>query len=149
MLPDADVLGFGLGIRYGDLLGHRGLSHSLAFAALLAGATVAAWFRRGAGSLGPVAVFAVLALATASHGLLDALTDGGLGIAFFSPFDATRYFLPWREIAVAPIGIGGLFHPAILPVVASELRWVWAPSLGLIAAFAIQRRCAPGRPRLP
>ncbi len=29
MLPDADVLGFPLGIPYRSLLGHRGLSHSL------------------------------------------------------------------------------------------------------------------------
>jgi len=37
MLPDADVLGFSFGIDYGDLLGHRGLTHSLFFAALIAG----------------------------------------------------------------------------------------------------------------
>jgi membrane-bound metal-dependent hydrolase YbcI (DUF457 family) len=35
VLPDADVLGFPLGIRYEDMLGHRGLSHSLAFALVL------------------------------------------------------------------------------------------------------------------
>src|SRR5262249_15645291 len=35
ILPDADVLGFPLGIRYEDLLGHRGLSHSLVFAFVL------------------------------------------------------------------------------------------------------------------
>jgi inner membrane protein len=32
ILPDADVLGFPLGIRYENMLGHRGLSHSLTFA---------------------------------------------------------------------------------------------------------------------
>jgi hypothetical protein len=35
ILPDADVLGFRLGINYEDLLGHRGLSHSLLFAIIL------------------------------------------------------------------------------------------------------------------
>ena len=34
VLPDADVIGFAFGIEYGDLLGHRGLSHSLLVAAL-------------------------------------------------------------------------------------------------------------------
>jgi inner membrane protein len=29
MFADADVLGFPFGIRYEDMLGHRGLSHSL------------------------------------------------------------------------------------------------------------------------
>ncbi|HTE91168.1 MAG TPA: metal-dependent hydrolase [Terriglobales bacterium] len=33
VLPDADVVGFAFGIGYGDLLEHRGLSHSLLFAA--------------------------------------------------------------------------------------------------------------------
>ena len=32
VLPDLDVIGFKLGIRYADLLGHRGFSHSLLFA---------------------------------------------------------------------------------------------------------------------
>lgn len=35
VLPDLDVIGFKLGIRYADLLGHRGFSHSLLFALLL------------------------------------------------------------------------------------------------------------------
>ena len=35
ILPDADVLGFPLGISYQDVLGHRGLSHSLIFALVL------------------------------------------------------------------------------------------------------------------
>lgn len=33
------------------------------------------------------------------------LTDGGLGVAFFSPFDNKRYFLPWRPIRVSPISV--------------------------------------------
>jgi inner membrane protein len=42
MLPDIDVVGFTFGIRYGDMLGHRGLTHSLPFALVVACA--AAWF---------------------------------------------------------------------------------------------------------
>ena len=34
--PDFDVIGLRLGIPYGHLLGHRGLSHSLAFALAMA-----------------------------------------------------------------------------------------------------------------
>jgi membrane-bound metal-dependent hydrolase YbcI (DUF457 family) len=41
----------------------------------------------------------------ASHGVLDALTDGGKGVAFFSPFDTTRHFFPVRPIPVAPITV--------------------------------------------
>ena len=36
VLPDIDALGFFVGIPYGSLFGHRGLTHSLAFALLLA-----------------------------------------------------------------------------------------------------------------
>lgn len=142
MLPDADVIGFGFGIHYGDLLGHRGLTHSLAFAVLLAAATVAVAYRHGAGGLGPIGTFAFLALAAASHGFLDAFTDGGLGIAFFSPFDPTRYFFPWRPIAVAPIGIAGLLRPAMARVVVSELTWVWGPSLLVLGLIAARRLTA-------
>jgi inner membrane protein len=31
-LPDIDVIGFRFGVHYSDMLGHRGLTHSLAFA---------------------------------------------------------------------------------------------------------------------
>ena len=37
VIPDLDVIGFRLGIPYGDFWGHRGFTHSLFFAALLAG----------------------------------------------------------------------------------------------------------------
>ena len=43
MLPDADVIGFAYGIRYADMLGHRGLSHSFFFAAVV-GVVVAALY---------------------------------------------------------------------------------------------------------
>lgn len=133
-LPDADALGFAFGVRYGDLLGHRGLSHSLAFAAALGFLVVLLFFRderiRSRRSLSLVCYFAVV---TASHGLLDALTDGGLGVAFFAPFDDRRYFFPWRPIEVSPIG-AGFFSRRGLVVLASEFVWVWLPSLLLVAA---------------
>ena len=34
ILPDVDVIGYRWGIHEGDLLGHRGLTHSLFFASL-------------------------------------------------------------------------------------------------------------------
>ena len=48
------------------------------------------------------------ALVVASHGILDTMTDGGLGCALLWPFDATRYFAPWNPIPVSPIGAGYL-----------------------------------------
>ena len=133
VLPDADVLGFAFRVRYGDVLGHRGLSHSLAFAAAL-GLLVALLFFRDERTrprrLWPLAGY--FAAVTASHGLLDALTDGGLGVAFFAPFENGRYFFPWRPIEVSPIG-AGFFSRRGLAVLASEFVWVWLPSLLLVA----------------
>lgn len=135
-LPDADVIGFPLGIRYGDLLGHRGLSHSFAFAAALA-ALVTPLARSGSGP-GRGKLWTCLFLATASHGLLDALTDGGLGVALLAPFDKTRYFFPFRPIEVSPIGIGRFFSKRGLTVMGSELLWVWLPSLALAGTAALR-----------
>jgi inner membrane protein len=60
----------------------------------------------------------------ASHGLLDAMTTGGLGVAFFAPFSAERYFFPWRPILVSPIGIERFLSPRGAAVLMSELQWV-------------------------
>ena len=128
VVPDFDTIGFRLGIEYGDPLGHRGLTHSLLFAAAVALA-LAALVKEKRGAL-----FLYLFLCAASHGLLDAFTDGGLGVAFFAPFDDTRYFFPWRPIEVSPIG-AGFFSGRGLAVLLSELAWVWAPTL-LIGTLA-------------
>jgi len=135
MLPDADVIGFPLGIRYADALGHRGFSHSFFFAALV-GITVAALY--GEQGRKRVWLAAYFALITASHALLDALTDGGLGVAFFAPFDATRYFFPWRPIRVSPIG-AAFFGAGGLRTLASEFTWVWLPSLAVVAVARFLR----------
>src|SRR5262245_21728947 len=74
MLPDVDVLAFQLEIPYSSPWGHRGLTHSLLFAAALAW-IIRLWIVAPA----PSTVGWYLFAATASHGLIDALTNGGLG----------------------------------------------------------------------
>ncbi len=66
----------------------------------------------------PTAIFA--ALVAGSHGILDAMTTGGRGVALLWPLSTDRYFLPWRPIPVAPIG-ARFFSPAGLEVAAWEL----------------------------
>ncbi|HBR52613.1 MAG TPA: metal-dependent hydrolase [Nitrospira sp.] len=126
--PDLDVIGFAFGIQYGDLWGHRGMTHSLFFAGLLSAVLVALGYRQES-SATKAGIGLYLFLCTASHGVLDALTDGGLGIAFFSPFDLTRYFFPFRPVAVSPIGIGNFFSTDALRILASEITWIWLPTL--------------------
>jgi inner membrane protein len=134
MLPDADVIGFAFGIRYGDLLGHRGLSHSL-----LCAAVVGVLVGRMLG--GRAATCLYFAAVTASHGILDAMTSGGLGIAFFSPFDTGRYFFAWRPILVSPIG-AGFFSARGLRVLGNEVGWIWMPSAALALLSWIRLKAA-------
>ena len=140
VVPDLDVVGFRFGIRYGDFWGHRGFTHSLAFAAILAVAELFVVYRHRESSLSRFSVWLYLFLATASHGFLDAMIDGGLGVAFFSPFDNHRYFLPWTPIRVSPIGIGRFFGPRGLAVLRSELLWIWIPAVLFAASVWAVRR---------
>ncbi|MEP6573191.1 MAG: metal-dependent hydrolase [Gemmatimonadota bacterium] len=140
IVPDLDVIGFRFGIHYGDLLGHRGLTHSIAFAVLLSLLVVALVFPRGAGPLSTSALRVYLFLAIASHGVLDAFTDGGLGVAFFAPFENGRYFFPWRPVRVSPIGIGPFFSAHGLAILGSEIRWIWLPtSVLVLIVFSLRR----------
>jgi len=141
VLPDADVVTYDLGLAYGHMLGHRGLSHSLAFAVLIGG-VVALILGRGACRRARSRLFLYFTLVTASHGLLDALADEGLGVAFLAPFSEERYFFPWRPLEVAPIGGHGFFITAPLEgglrwitVFASEILWVWLPA-GIVVVLA-------------
>ena len=101
LLPDADVIGFRFGIRYEDVWGHRGATHSFMFAALV-GLVVAAIAR--AVRLPALRTGFLAATVVASHALFDILTDGGLGCALFSPFSDARFFAPWSPLPVAPVG---------------------------------------------
>ena len=78
-------------------------------------------------------VAAFFAAITMTHGLLDAMTDGGLGVGFFIPFSAERYFLPWTPIEVSPIGVKQFFSARGMAVIRSELLFVWVPVLAALA----------------
>jgi inner membrane protein len=130
VVPDLDVVSFSFGIAYGDLLGHRGLTHSVAFAAAFGALCVLA-LSRSLPSRARLPAFIYLALATASHGLFDALTNGGLGVAFLAPFSNERIFFPWQPIEVSPLGITGMLSSRGLDVLRSEVIWVGLPSLAI------------------
>jgi inner membrane protein len=143
MLPDADVIAFRFDVAYADAFGHRGAAHSLAMALLL-GALAALACRTLHTTRWRAFVF--VGLAALSHPLLDALTDGGLGVALAWPFSAERFFFPWRPIAVSPIG-ARFFSTRGLAVLASELRWVWLPCA--LAALALWLARRPATARVP
>jgi inner membrane protein len=142
MIPDIDVVGFRFDIHYGDFWGHRGFTHSLLFAVILATAALALGFYRQLSSVSLVALWVYFFLATASHGLLDAMTKGGLGVAFFSPFDNTRYFFRWRPIVVSPISVKSFFGERGVAVLQSELLWIWIPAGGLAVLAFVARNAS-------
>lgn len=128
ILPDADVISFTLGIKYGDFFGHRGFFHSLFFSLLIS--FIIMLFLRKLTHFEPgkwwkyvVLLFCV----GASHGILDAFTNGGLGIALLAPFDTGRYFFPWTPIPVAPIGLRPFFSSWGLRVIGWEFVIIILP----------------------
>src|SRR5262249_34223207 len=133
MLPDSDVIGFAMGVRSSQPWGHRGATHSIILALAAPAGVVAVAPRLG---LSRVRTWWIASAVLASHGLLDTMTDGGLGIALLWPLTLTRYFAPWRPIPVSPIGFAFL-SPYGFFVAMTELA-LFAP----LIAYAV------GRPRV-
>jgi inner membrane protein len=128
VLPDADVIGLKLGVSYGHVMGHRGFSHSITFALIIG--LFGMLFSRKLNA-NRSAAFSLLFLSALSHGVLDALTAGGLGVAFFSPFSDERFFFSWRPIRVSPMELEPFLSLRGWRVFLSEFLWVWLPALSL------------------
>jgi inner membrane protein len=137
VLPDLDVVGFRLGIPYTSDFGHRGFTHSLAFAAVVACLATygAAWWRASR-----AVTFGFVFLSCASHGLLDMLTTAGRGVEYFWPFTNHRYFFPTRVIEASTLSFSRFFHVTGGEVLRSEVFWVWLPCLAAaLVARSIRR----------
>ena len=131
IFPDLDVIGLHMGVHYPSVLGHRGMTHSLLFA--LAMGLLAALRCRSLETTRRTA-FVFIVASTASHGLLDMMTNGGSGIALWWPLSSERFSLPWRVIEASPLTLGPFLHSAGV-VFQSELLWVWLPSTVVCAAL--------------
>ncbi|MDH4263813.1 MAG: metal-dependent hydrolase [Spirochaetia bacterium] len=130
ILPDLDVIAFRLGIPYEHMFGHRGFSHSLFFAGTFSVVVSALIFKKT--KTGFLTIWIYLFVCMVSHGLIDALTNGGLGIAFFAPFSNERYFFPFHLIEVSPLNIKRFMDGRGLTVLKSELLLVWLPSFSIL-----------------
>ena len=128
ILPDADSIGFLFGVPYNSFWGHRGFTHSIAFAFIIAAAIT--WIFYHAQSIkAKIFICLFLFFCCISHAVLDAMTTGGLGVAFFAPFNNTRYFFKFRPIKVSPINVGSFFKDRIWIVLKSEAYWIGLPTL--------------------
>ncbi len=133
-MPDLDIIGFFLGVPYSNTFGHRGLSHSLPIALLIAAGLVALAIRfNGLPGDHALRTFLVASAAMGSHGLLDMTTDGGLGVGLWMPILPARVFFPFRPIEVSPINPRRFLTDGA-PVLASEFMWVWIPIMVLLLA---------------
>ncbi len=141
MLPDADVLAFRFGIAYADTFGHRGASHSLAFALMLAlmAAAMAPLLqtRRLTAAL-------FVGLSALSHPLLDMFTNGTHGVALWWPLSSQRLEWPWHPVIASPLSLQRLFSPRGLELMLSELRWIWGPAcIAALALWTVRRALQP------
>jgi len=138
MAPDLDVVGLKLGIEYANQFGHRGASHSIAFALALGSlaAILAPWLRASRWIAGAFVVTACV-----SHPLLDMCTTGGLGAALWWPLSDHRLFFPWQFIKVSPLTAERFLGPGGIAVIKSEILWIWMPCCAvMLAAYVIRSR---------
>jgi len=147
VIPDLDVVGFRLNLGYSELLGHRGFSHSLVFAAMASSLAFGA-ISRIFPEMKSRSLWLYFFLCGASHGALDALTNGGWGVAFFAPLVGTRYFFPVHPILVSPISLEGLLSDWGRTVLWNEVQWVWLPTIFAIMLRALSGRMERVRPAL-
>jgi len=138
-IPDADILLVWSGAAYRGMWGHRGITHSLAFA-LVASALAAFALFSSTPRRTRFSIWVVLFLAGASHGFLDAAMASGAGVAAFAPFSPARLHLPWRPIRVSPPTENRLLNFGGLRFTASEVLWIWVPSLVAWLVGTIGRR---------
>jgi inner membrane protein len=136
VLPDLDVIAFRIGIPYAAEFGHRGFSHSLLFAFVVA-LLFACFYRFLQTSFLRALLF--LFIAVSSHGVLDTLTNGGLGIALLWPWSEHRYFMPLHPIEVSPLGMSRFLSERGLVVLKSEFLWVWLPAMAATSTMILAR----------
>jgi len=142
VIPDADVIMFNFGYSYSHPLGHRGFSHSILFAFILAFGIRAIFYTKVKyfSKIGIVLFFAFF-LATLSHSFLDAMTTGGKGVGFFIPFENSRYFFSWRPILVSPLGAGRFFSKWGWEVLKNEAFYIGIPAVSmLVLNFVFRKR---------
>ena len=142
ILPDADVIGYlWLYIPTYHFFGHRGFFHSPFFAVLLSIFIVSVFYRKEAAFSKQQLKYALyFFIITASHGLTDALTNGGRGVALLTPFTNDRYFFPWTPIEVSPLGVKAFLSQRGLTVLINELIWIWTPSFLIVILLKIKRK---------
>ncbi len=129
-LPDLDTILMGI-FGHDSIFRHRGIMHSFLFAALSASSATYLFWRKG--WIQPADVWKLLALFfvfAVSHPLLDGFSTGGhIGVAFFAPFDNTRYVLG-DLLPLAPLSPAALFTTRGANLFLAEAGMLWTFAVG-------------------
>ena len=137
MFPDADLIARQFGVPHTHDFGHRGATHTLAFALAVGALGVLAAKALAASRR---ACFGFLFVSCLSHPLADMLTDGGKGMMLFWPVLRERFVWPMRPVEVSPVGLRAIASGAIDDILLSELMWLILPALLLAALCRWWRR---------
>lgn len=138
--PDVDGLfKHFLGVMPNSIWSHRGATHSL-FVALAAGGLATPFYRW----LGvrPLTAGVLVALAMASHGLLDMMTDAGNPVAYLWPLSSIRLFADWRPIHSSPMHLAHLTS-LVLERLLTETRQLILPMFAVAILVRLLRRAGP------
>ena len=133
-VPDLDVISWAFHTPNSSLWSHRAFTHSLLFAVIAGAGATWIGFRGVAWEGRRMRIGVVLALATATHGLLDACTSYSFGVELFAPFTKHRYRFP-----IPPFGTP---MRTVAGQLAQELCFVILPLLALLALEWWRRRRA-------
>ncbi len=128
--PDLDYATLPFEVRPSDVLGHRGLTHSL-FVAIAVGLVAFLLFPKPARKR----IAALLVLVALSHPIIDALTAGDLGVALFWPITRARFVFPFSLVATCPVGLDEWLGYWGLVTIANEALYIVMP-LALAVGFA-------------
>ncbi len=140
LLPDADVIVEALIPNLPHALAHRGATHSIAFAVLMALVAMRFAAPQEARFSRPWwGILLYLVLCGVSHGLLDALTHFGDGVAFFWPVVDVRYLFMFQPMQASPF-LNDFFSIWGLRVLMAEAQWIWLPCFAVLLVQATLRR---------
>jgi inner membrane protein len=135
--PDADWFVSLLPLARGHALNHRGAAHSLFAALVLATLALVVAYR-------PLQrrfrLWLCLAAAAVSHGLLDACTCGGVGVALFMPFSDTRWACVFQPVHVSPLPLNPSAVELFVAQLWTEAVWIGLPALLIVGWTRLVRR---------
>jgi len=143
VMPDLDIVGSG---RIDVLGGHRGFTHSFTFAGLVGLTSAVIVLRRPEWKGARFRLLLFIAIATATHGILDSVTSVSRGAQLLSPFSLHQYRVPLLRSGLEELI--RLFLPSVLLAgLVLYLRGCRLPRVQRDAILSIREEPVPQRPR--